>query len=185
MTDPQFQAETESYLNLNPNPNLHFIWVGLPPRWDPRRTPGSDKGSDYTIFSGNGPYCAKQATTPEAQLRLVHHLSWGTISAPPHVWRLRIPFVWGPVGGGQKTAAFRRYFGLRWTRETPHFASEDGHVHTEPAADRAGKRADSLTNPETTPALKAAGYEVRFFPTSACRTVMGYTPETRLLTGRN
>src|SRR4030095_7256423 len=52
------------------------------------------------------------------QFDLVHHLSWGTISAPPLLWRLPIPLVWGPVGGAQTAPrAYRRYFGSAWRDE--------------------------------------------------------------------
>jgi glycosyltransferase involved in cell wall biosynthesis len=47
---------------------------------------------------------------------IVHHISWGTIYAPPALWRLGIPFVWGPVGGGQAAPLrFGRYLGWRAT----------------------------------------------------------------------
>jgi glycosyltransferase involved in cell wall biosynthesis len=32
---------------------------------------------------------------------LVHHVSWSTIAVPPPFWKLPVPAVWGPVGGGQ------------------------------------------------------------------------------------
>jgi glycosyltransferase involved in cell wall biosynthesis len=32
---------------------------------------------------------------------IVHHVSWNSISAPPLLWRIGKPFVWGPIGGGQ------------------------------------------------------------------------------------
>jgi glycosyltransferase involved in cell wall biosynthesis len=43
---------------------------------------------------------------------VVHHVSWGTVNAPPKLWRLGIPFVWGPIGGGQAAPlVFARYLG--------------------------------------------------------------------------
>jgi glycosyltransferase involved in cell wall biosynthesis len=42
---------------------------------------------------------------------LVHHVSYGAISAPPPSWRLPVPFVWGPIGGAQRwPSAFRHHF---------------------------------------------------------------------------
>ncbi len=32
---------------------------------------------------------------------IVHHVGWSTISAPPLLWQIGKPFVWGPIGGGQ------------------------------------------------------------------------------------
>jgi glycosyltransferase involved in cell wall biosynthesis len=98
---------------------------------------------------------------------VVHHLSWGTISAPPLLWRLPVPFVWGPIGGGQTApAAFRRYFGSGWSREV--LRTLRVKVSTRLPALRRAVRESALilsTNPETTRALKAAGAsQVRFFP---------------------
>jgi glycosyltransferase involved in cell wall biosynthesis len=43
---------------------------------------------------------------------IVHHVSWGTVNAPPELWRLGVPFLWGPIGGGQAAPlAFARYLG--------------------------------------------------------------------------
>lgn len=184
MTDPQFQAETESYLDLNPNPNLHFIWVALPSRWDPRRTPGSDRGLRlHYLFWQRAVLREARRQHLRHNFDLVHHLSWGTISAPPHVWRLRIPFVWGPVGGGQTApAAFRRYFGLRWTRELLRTLRVKMATFT-PNLRRTVRESALIlsTNPETTQALRAAGaHEVRFFPSIGVpEQLVGYTPETR------
>ena len=41
---------------------------------------------------------------------IVHHVSFGTVNAPPPFWKLPVPFVWGPVGGAQRApSAFRHY----------------------------------------------------------------------------
>jgi glycosyltransferase involved in cell wall biosynthesis len=98
---------------------------------------------------------------------LVHHLSWGTISAPPLLWRLPIPLVWGPVGGAQTAPpAYRRYFGSAWRRE--FLRTFRLKLVTRMPRLRRTVRACALilsTNPETTQALKAAGARaVRFFP---------------------
>lgn len=168
ITDPQFRSDIERHLESHPNANLHFIWVGLPPRWDPRRTPGSDKGLrlHYVLWQ-----CAvlREARRQHLQhnFELVHHLSWGTISAPPLLWRLPIPLVWGPVGGAQTApSAYRRYFGSAWPRE--FLRTLRLRLVTRGPGLRRTVRGCALilsTNPETTQALKLAGArDVRFFP---------------------
>jgi glycosyltransferase involved in cell wall biosynthesis len=98
---------------------------------------------------------------------VVHHVSWGTISAPPRLWQLPIPFIWGPIGGGQTTpAAFRRYFGLGWGREALRTLRVRVVIRL-PGLRRAVRESALIlsTNPETTQALTAAGArKVRFFP---------------------
>jgi glycosyltransferase involved in cell wall biosynthesis/ubiquinone/menaquinone biosynthesis C-methylase UbiE len=49
---------------------------------------------------------------------IAHHVSYGTISAPPPVSKFPFPFVWGPVGGAQRApSSFRSYFGRGWSNE--------------------------------------------------------------------
>jgi glycosyltransferase involved in cell wall biosynthesis len=160
MTDPQFREDIERYLKSRPNPNLHFAWVSLPALLDPRQSVDSEKGLrlHYVLW--------QRAVLKEARrlhgihnFDLVHHVSWGTISAPPLLWRLPIPFVWGPVGGAQTAPmAFRGYFGPTWHREL--FRTFRVKVMTRlPALRKAVRRTAMIlsTNPETTRALKAAG----------------------------
>ena len=168
ITDPQFRTEVERYLERHPNPNLKFVWVGLPPRWDPRRSPGSDKGIRLHYLFWQRAVLRKARQLHQKQdFDVVHHVSWGTISAPPHLWRLPIPFIWGPIGGGQTTpAAFRRYFGLGWGREALRTLRVKVVIRL-PGLRRAVRKSALIlsTNPETTKALTAAGArQVRFFP---------------------
>ena len=171
MTDPQFRADIESYLEVHPNANLNFVWVGLPPRWDPRRTPGSDKGIRlHYLFWQRAVLREARRLHRKQNFDVVHHLSWGTISAPPLLWRLPIPFVWGPIGGGQTApAAFRRYFGSGWASEV--LRTLRVKVATRLPGLRRAVRESALilsTNEETTHALMAAGArQVRFCPNIA------------------
>jgi glycosyltransferase involved in cell wall biosynthesis len=52
------------------------------------------------------------------QIDIIHQVGLMTISAPPKLWRLSAPFIWGPIGGGEVAPlAFRRYYGKHWNRE--------------------------------------------------------------------
>jgi len=168
MTNPRYKADIERYLELHPNPNLNFVWVGLPPRWDPRPILGRDKGVrlHYLIWQRAALREARQQHRTH-NFDVVHHLSWGTISAPPLLWRLPVPFVWGPIGGGQTAPpAFYRYFGSGWNREL--LRTLRVKVATRLPGLRRAVRESALilsTNPETTDALTAAGArQVHFFP---------------------
>ena len=181
MTDPRFKPDVERYLELRPNGNLHFVWVGLPPRWDPHRTPGSDKGLRlHYLFWQRAVLRAARQQHRQQHFDVVHHLSWGTIGAPPLLWRLPVPFVWGPIGGGPTApAAFRRYFGSGWYKEVLRTL----RVKVAPRLPglRRAVRGSALilsTNPETTHALMAAGgRQVRFFPNIGVpEQMMGHSP---------
>ncbi len=168
LTDPQFKDDIERHMEAHPNPKLNFVWVTLPRRWDPRRSVQSERGLrlHYILW--------QRAVLREARrlhrthrFDVAHHVSWGTISAPPLLWRLPIPFVWGPIGGGQTAPpAFRRYFGQSWSSEL--LRTFRVKVVTRLPALRNAVRGSALilsTNTETTRALASAGAtQVRPFP---------------------
>jgi hypothetical protein len=113
LTHPQHREEIVAYLSKHPNPNLKFSWVTLPSFLDPWKPEKSDRGIrlHYLIWQ----YLVYREAEKLHLLNcfdIVHHVSWGTISAPPLLWRLPAPFIWGPVGGGQTCPSnFRHYFG--------------------------------------------------------------------------
>ncbi len=107
------------YLAKHPNPNLHLIWVTLSPyidTWDPTR---GERGLWMHY------YLWQRAVLREARrilklhrFDIVHQVSLGTVSVPPLLWQLPVPFIWGPIGGGQTAPlAFMRYFGAAWLNE--------------------------------------------------------------------
>jgi glycosyltransferase involved in cell wall biosynthesis len=49
---------------------------------------------------------------------VVHHVSWGSLMWGSPLWRFDTPFVFGPVGGGQRTPSqLRKYFYQGWWKE--------------------------------------------------------------------
>lgn len=49
---------------------------------------------------------------------LVHHVTYGSIQLGSFMYKLRKPFIFGPVGGGQRAPkSLKRYFGAYWSRE--------------------------------------------------------------------
>ena len=52
------------------------------------------------------------------QFVISHHLSWGSIQMGSFLYKLNIPFVFGPAGGGQIAPKnFSEYFGAHWKTE--------------------------------------------------------------------
>ena len=43
---------------------------------------------------------------------VVHHVTFGTLRIPSHLWRLGIPFLWGPIGGGESVPSL--YYRPPW-----------------------------------------------------------------------
>jgi glycosyltransferase involved in cell wall biosynthesis len=167
MTNARFKDVIEQQLKSTPNGKLHFIWIKTP-EYLYRRASQSELilRIHYMVW--------QRAVVREAarqhrryQFDLVHHLSWGTISAPPLLWRLPIPLVWGPVGGAQTAPrAYRRYFGAAWREEFIRTLRVK-LVTRMPHLRRTVRNCAMIfsTNPETTRALQAAGArDVRFHP---------------------
>jgi glycosyltransferase involved in cell wall biosynthesis len=54
----------------------------------------------------------------QSPFHLAHHVTWGSIQLGSFMYKLGIPFVFGPAGGGQKAPpAFKAYFGNHWQTE--------------------------------------------------------------------
>jgi glycosyltransferase involved in cell wall biosynthesis len=54
----------------------------------------------------------------EHPVDIAHHVTWGSLVLGSPMWRLGVPFVFGPIGGGQVTPkGYQRYFGHYWARE--------------------------------------------------------------------
>jgi len=160
MTHPKFRDEVERYLERHPNPKLKFFWLELNAHLDPWRSVDSDFGLRlHYIFWQRKALREALKLHQALNFDVVHHVSWGTISEPPLLWKLPVPFVWGPIGGGQTTpSAFGRYFARRWLKEALRTLRVRIAGHR-PAL-RAAVKGSSLllsVNDATTSALKAAG----------------------------
>jgi glycosyltransferase involved in cell wall biosynthesis len=66
----------------------------------------------------------REAETSGRQYDVVHHVTWGSLRLGSDLWRLPVPLVYGPIGGGQAApAAYWRYFGREWPAERLRTAS--------------------------------------------------------------
>src|SRR5689334_2593086 len=109
----------EAFLANHPRPNLRFVWVDVPRWMDPWawRADGRGLRLHYLLWL---PMVYRKAIELHEQIGfdVGHHVSYGTVSAPPPAWKLSFPLIWGPIGGAQRAPlAFHSYFGRGWTRE--------------------------------------------------------------------
>jgi len=124
LTHPQHRPQIESYLKQNPNENLQFVWAELPSWMDPWDPRGGDAGwgmyrlqVHYLMWQRVVYRMAKQLHR-EHGFDICHYVSWGTVSLAPSLWKLPVPFFWGPLGGAQMAPlAFRKYLGKGWKNE--------------------------------------------------------------------
>jgi glycosyltransferase involved in cell wall biosynthesis len=106
------RAKIESFLERNPQIRLSFLYCDLAPIVQ----------KVYSLPFGNYAYYLMWQVAAAAQARrehekrhfdLVQHITWGSFRVPSFMGTLSIPFVFGPVGGGEDTPPkFRR--GLGW-----------------------------------------------------------------------
>lgn len=93
-------------------PNLNFLYYDLPRsmRWWKR---GGFTVHLYYLLWQWGAYKFMRARIAEQQFDAVHHLTFGVIRQPSFMGRLGLPFVVGPLGGGERAPrAMRRPLSL-------------------------------------------------------------------------
>jgi glycosyltransferase involved in cell wall biosynthesis len=96
--------------------NLRFIQVPIPKKVQPI----SGLRGLYIRYLAWQRAAYREATQllSEYPFDIVHHVTWGSLVLGSPLWRLGLPFVFGPVGGGQLTPrGYQRYFGGYWWRE--------------------------------------------------------------------
>lgn len=119
LAHPHDRSVIEQFLVNHPNNNLQFHWLDIPRYMNPWHPLGSDRGLrlHYMLWLRLA-YDRARELHEQIGFHIAHHVSYGSVSAPPPVWKLGVPFIWGPIGGGQKSpGTFRRYFGSAWAEE--------------------------------------------------------------------
>jgi glycosyltransferase involved in cell wall biosynthesis len=156
----QFQSD---YKDIPPSEipaRLNIIWVPLTKPFEPWVAGQSEHRFRLHYFLWIRTALAK-AVELHARLNfdVVHHVGLGTISLPSPFWKLGVPLVWGPLGGGQVApSAFRRYFGSEWRGEYLRSLRVKALAFL-PSLRRAIRRSSLIfaTNQETISLLKKAG----------------------------
>jgi glycosyltransferase involved in cell wall biosynthesis len=101
---PHRRKATEEDLREHLNPNLHLNWVTVPSRLDPWDPNAGSRGIQlHYILWLRRAFQLARCLHDAIKFDVVHHVGWGTVSIPSPFWKLGIPLVWGPLGGGQVT----------------------------------------------------------------------------------
>lgn len=113
LTRANNRSAIERALADRPEANLRFIFYDLP-RWARWWKRGARGVRIYYLLWQWGAYRAARRVCRETRFDLVHHLTFGVFRHPSFLGRLGLPFVFGPVGGGESAPrALRRTFPLR------------------------------------------------------------------------
>jgi glycosyltransferase involved in cell wall biosynthesis len=108
---PQYRAAVDAELAQRPIERLKLHWVETNSPLDPWKPQRSERGIriHYRMWQSAVLRVLKKLQA-KSNFELVHHVSWGSLQQPPTAWKLGLPFVWGPVGGGQTwPAAFMQF----------------------------------------------------------------------------
>lgn len=122
LTYTGFREQIEEALARDPVPGLHFVYHRLPFEDDKYAVRGAFRSGlaeqvHYYLWQTTAARVARRLHA-EVGFDVVHHLTYGKYWMPSAVARLGVPFVWGPVGGGESaprpfygamSAASRRY----------------------------------------------------------------------------
>ncbi len=106
--------EIEAELKVNPNPNLHFVYCTLPFWQDSMRWGQSGAMQIHYYLWQLQAYFVAKKLHKEIGFDVSHHVTFVKYSAPSLISLLPVPFVWGPVGGGESAPPkFWKDFSLR------------------------------------------------------------------------
>ena len=103
----------EVELARNPSPNLRIAYFDLPHwgRWWKRKHRGVQV---YYYLWQAGAYALARRLNMEIGFDVAHHVTFAKYWVPSFISMLPVPFVWGPVGGGESAPrAFWDGFGAR------------------------------------------------------------------------
>jgi glycosyltransferase involved in cell wall biosynthesis len=107
------RSTIERALAREPMPNVCWVYFDFP-RWASVWKKGRRGMYFYYCFWQIGTYFTARRLHRKVQFDLAHHVTFVNYWRPTLLPLLRIPFVWGPVGGGESTPrSFWRAFSMR------------------------------------------------------------------------
>lgn len=128
ITRPNNRPGIEAELTANPNPNLQIVYVQAP---GSRLGLRSRQQLHYYLWQ-IAAYQTAQRLHQQHHFDIAHHVTYVKYWSPSFISLLPIPFVWGPVGGGESAPdVFIPEFSLRgklseFLRNIARWLSEHG-----------------------------------------------------------
>ncbi len=140
--------------------NVHFHYVTLPFGLERLYFASQSTMYLYYILWQWKAYRTALSLHKQTPFDLAHHVTWGSLQLGSFLYKLGIPFIFGPAGGGQKAPeAFKDYFGGHWHAEQKREAVSRWMLRFNPACREVLKKADRVlvANDETFAMAKANG----------------------------
>jgi glycosyltransferase involved in cell wall biosynthesis len=108
------KEKIDGYLAERPLTRLHFLYVEVP-------FAHLFTDQDGVLYYLAWQRCALSRAhklLKTTKIDIVHHVTYGSIHVPSPLWRLKLPVVFGPVGGGQTSPnSMIEYFGKSKRKE--------------------------------------------------------------------
>lgn len=99
-------------------PNLYFHYIKLPFGLESLYTRSQATMYLYYILWQWFLYRKARQLNKQVKFDIAHHVSWGSTQLGSFIYKLNIPFIFGPAGGGQKAPeVFKRFFLQHWDSE--------------------------------------------------------------------
>lgn len=159
LTRENNRAAIEGFLEQTPIPGIHFLYFDLPQwqRWWKRGKRGIRLY--YWLWQRRVPAAAREILASH-QFDLAHHVTFAQYWAPSLLRTLEIPFVWGPVGGGEVFPVELRS-GIGWRARSILTAKTTVRMISEraPSVRRTARRSAVAfaATPETAQRLRSLG----------------------------
>jgi len=99
------RGSIEAELERHPNPNLHFVYFTLPFWQDSLRWGQAGAMQLHYYLWQIQAYFVARKLHREVEFDVSHHVTFVRYSSPSFLSLLPIPFIWGPVGGGESAPA--------------------------------------------------------------------------------
>ena len=115
ITRTVYRSVIEAELKQAPRKNLSFVFYDLPASMRPFGFGDPDKPTQlYYVLWQRGIYRVARDLLTAHDISIIHHVTFVKYWAPSFLASLPVPFVWGPVGGGESAPlAFWKGFSLR------------------------------------------------------------------------
>jgi glycosyltransferase involved in cell wall biosynthesis len=152
----------DEILAMHP-PGVSFHFIDIPGSRLPR---SAGLLRTYDTYGRWQDAAARTVVAQARQFDVAHHVTYGGLHLGSMLWRLPIPVVYGPVGGGQTAPGrYWRYFGSKWPAELLRTASAGPLLSLNNRCQRTIEHAavTLVTNSETAAACRRlGGTDVRY-----------------------
>ncbi len=150
----------ESIEPQNKYSNLHFHYVVLPFGLEKLYYSSTAGMYLYYLLWQFVAYRKAKKLHRQLQFSIAHHVTWGSSQMGSFMYKLSIPFIFGPAGGGQKAPeSFKKYFLNGWGAEEKREKISDFMLKYSPACKKMLRKASAVlvSNTDTLNMTKKTG----------------------------